>query len=253
MARTDERPPGRADDATPDPPGRRPAGVAGPREFVAIVATCMAMAALSIDLMLPAFPEMREAFGLEPGSTEVSLVITAFFLGLAAGQLVYGPLSDRYGRKPLLYVGLVDLRRSAPAAPAVIAHADRHRGLPGAVGPRGRRAPLPRPGHDPRPLRGRPHGPDHVPRHGHVHPRARVRPERRRRRHARGPVADGDVGAGGRRLPAGAVDVRRLPETLPPADRRSVAPVRVARGAASRCCAAARRWPSGSPSRACSG
>jgi len=116
VARTDERPPGRADDATPDPPGRRPAGVAGPREFVAIVATCMAMAALSIDLMLPAFPEMREAFGLDPGSTEVSLVITALFLGLAAGQLVYGPLSDRYGRKPLLYVGLAIYAVSAAAA-----------------------------------------------------------------------------------------------------------------------------------------
>jgi DHA1 family bicyclomycin/chloramphenicol resistance-like MFS transporter len=77
------------------------------REFVALVASCMGMAAMSIDVVLPAFAGMREDFGLPADSTRVSWVITAFFLGLAAGQLVYGPLSDRFGRKPLLYAGLV--------------------------------------------------------------------------------------------------------------------------------------------------
>jgi DHA1 family bicyclomycin/chloramphenicol resistance-like MFS transporter len=76
------------------------------REFVGLMAMCMGMAAISIDLMLPAFSDMRADFGLAPDSTAVSWVLTAFFLGLAAGQLVYGPLSDRFGRKPLLYVGL---------------------------------------------------------------------------------------------------------------------------------------------------
>ena len=84
----------------------RPA-VPGTREFVAIIASCMAMAALSIDLLLPAFPDIRTEFGLGPDSTEPAQLITFFFLGLAVGQLVYGPLSDRYGRKPLLYSGLV--------------------------------------------------------------------------------------------------------------------------------------------------
>jgi DHA1 family bicyclomycin/chloramphenicol resistance-like MFS transporter len=78
----------------------------GGPEFLAVVASCMAMAALSIDLLLPAFPDMREDFGLPPGSTEISRVITTFFFGLAAGQLVYGPLSDRYGRKRMLWIGL---------------------------------------------------------------------------------------------------------------------------------------------------
>ncbi len=91
-------------------------GTAGPREFVALVATCIAMAALSIDLMLPAFPEMRESFGLAEGSTQVTWVITAFFLGLGVGQLFYGPLSDRFGRKRLLYAGLVLYVISASAA-----------------------------------------------------------------------------------------------------------------------------------------
>ena len=83
------------------------------------MASCMGMAALSIDLMLPAFPDMRSEFGLAADSTETAWVITAFFLGLAAGQLFYGPLSDRYGRKPLLYVGLtimvVGASMSAPS------------------------------------------------------------------------------------------------------------------------------------------
>lgn len=71
-----------------------------------MVALCMAMAAMSIDLLLPAFPEMRADFGLEPGATEISRVITGFFVGLGLGQLVYGPLSDRFGRKPVLYAGI---------------------------------------------------------------------------------------------------------------------------------------------------
>ena len=76
----------------------------------------MAIAALSIDAVLPAFGELRTQFGLAPDSTAVSWVITAFFLGLAAGQLFYGPMSDRLGRKPLLYVGLALYAFGAAAA-----------------------------------------------------------------------------------------------------------------------------------------
>jgi DHA1 family bicyclomycin/chloramphenicol resistance-like MFS transporter len=77
-----------------------------PRGFVPFVAACMSMVALSIDTMLPAFDEIRAAFGLPADSPDASWVITAFFLGLAAGQLFFGTLSDRYGRKPLLLAGL---------------------------------------------------------------------------------------------------------------------------------------------------
>jgi DHA1 family bicyclomycin/chloramphenicol resistance-like MFS transporter len=86
-----------------------------PREFVGLMAVCMAMAALSIDLMLPAFPAIREDFGLAADSTGTSWIVTAFFLGLAGGQVVYGPLSDRFGRKPLLYAGLSIMAVSAAA------------------------------------------------------------------------------------------------------------------------------------------
>ncbi|MFA9563116.1 MAG: multidrug effflux MFS transporter [Acidimicrobiales bacterium] len=65
-----------------------------------------ALSALAIDTMLPAFDEMREAFGLASDSNRVALAVTTFFLGMALGQMFYGPLADRFGRKPVLYVSL---------------------------------------------------------------------------------------------------------------------------------------------------
>lgn len=73
----------------------------GIREFVVLMASLMAMSALSIDPMLPALP----AIGVDlhvAHANERQAVITAFFLGLAAGSIFYGPLSDHYGRKPIL-------------------------------------------------------------------------------------------------------------------------------------------------------
>ena len=77
------------------------------RELIVFLAMAMALSALGIDLLLPAFPEIRAEFGLAPGSTEVSRFITAYFVGLASGQLVIGPLSDRFGRRTLLRAGIV--------------------------------------------------------------------------------------------------------------------------------------------------
>jgi DHA1 family bicyclomycin/chloramphenicol resistance-like MFS transporter len=70
------------------------------------MASTMALSALSIDLMLPAFDEIRADFGLVADSTDTAAIITLFLLGMAAAQLVYGPLADRFGRKPVLYGGL---------------------------------------------------------------------------------------------------------------------------------------------------
>jgi DHA1 family bicyclomycin/chloramphenicol resistance-like MFS transporter len=81
-------------------------GVPTRRGFVPLMASCVAMAALSIDLLLPAFADIREEYGLAADSSEPARLVTAFFIGLAFGQIVYGPMSDRYGRKPLMYAGL---------------------------------------------------------------------------------------------------------------------------------------------------
>lgn len=76
------------------------------RELVALISMLTATGALATDMMLPAFPSMREAFGLGPSSTEVALVVTAFFVGLGVGSLAWGPLSDSLGRKRVLWAGL---------------------------------------------------------------------------------------------------------------------------------------------------
>lgn len=78
----------------------------GDRELLAFVSAAIGLMALAIDAMLPAFDEMRDTFGLEPGSTQVGHTLTAFFAGLAVAQLVWGPLTDRYGRRPILYAGI---------------------------------------------------------------------------------------------------------------------------------------------------
>jgi DHA1 family bicyclomycin/chloramphenicol resistance-like MFS transporter len=82
-------------------PRSRPGNV----ELTALLALSMSLAALGIDTMLPAFPAIRADLGLAPASTAVTGLLTAYFLGLASGQLLYGPISDRFGRKPTLYVG----------------------------------------------------------------------------------------------------------------------------------------------------
>lgn len=66
----------------------------------------MAMTALAIDVMLPAFGEIREAMDLPADSPDTAGLITAFFLGLAIAQLPAGVLADRFGRKPVLHIGL---------------------------------------------------------------------------------------------------------------------------------------------------
>jgi DHA1 family bicyclomycin/chloramphenicol resistance-like MFS transporter len=75
------------------------------RELLTLISAIMALMALGIDLMLPAFDDIRDAYDLGADSPATGQVITVYFLGLAVAQLVYGPLADRYGRKPVLYLG----------------------------------------------------------------------------------------------------------------------------------------------------
>lgn len=82
--------------------GRRRVGRA---EFTAIVGYSMALTALGIDVMLPAFGAIRSDLGLPADSTAVAGLVTAYFVGLAVGQLAYGPIADRFGRRATLFVG----------------------------------------------------------------------------------------------------------------------------------------------------
>ena len=84
-----------------------PAAVKGPGfpEFVALIAMMMALNALAIDSMLPALPAIGEALGVASENSR-QWVITAYLLGFGVTQIIYGPLADRYGRKPVLMVGL---------------------------------------------------------------------------------------------------------------------------------------------------
>jgi DHA1 family bicyclomycin/chloramphenicol resistance-like MFS transporter len=77
----------------------------GHREFVFLMALLMSMTALSIDAMLPALGQIGQSLNVQnPNDTQ--MVISAVFLGMAGGLLLYGPLSDSYGRKNSLYLGI---------------------------------------------------------------------------------------------------------------------------------------------------
>lgn len=75
-------------------------------EFVALMASLMSIVALSIDALLPALPEIGNHLSVVD-TTENQKLITMIFLGLGFGQLIFGPLSDSFGRKPMVYIGFV--------------------------------------------------------------------------------------------------------------------------------------------------
>ena len=75
-------------------------------EFLALMAAASATIAIAIDAMLPAFAAVREQFGLATTSSDAALIITFFMVGVGVGQFVYGPLADRFGRKPVFMAGL---------------------------------------------------------------------------------------------------------------------------------------------------
>ncbi|MEP1537731.1 MAG: multidrug effflux MFS transporter [Paracoccaceae bacterium] len=77
----------------------------GRREFIALMAMMFAIVAFSIDAMLPAMPEIASDLSLT-NPQYAPLVILIFVMGLGAGTLFMGPISDAYGRRPTVYVGL---------------------------------------------------------------------------------------------------------------------------------------------------
>ena len=75
-------------------------------EFVVIVASIMALNPLAMDMMLPALPNVGASFRIVDGNSLQS-VLSIFLLGFGLGQFVIGPLSDRFGRRPVLLTGMV--------------------------------------------------------------------------------------------------------------------------------------------------
>jgi DHA1 family bicyclomycin/chloramphenicol resistance-like MFS transporter len=86
----------------PDLTNARP----GFREFVVLIAGLMSLNALAIDAMVPALPAIGEALNVADENRR-QLVVSLYVLGFGLTQIVYGPLSDRFGRKPVLVVSLV--------------------------------------------------------------------------------------------------------------------------------------------------
>ncbi|MEO6198772.1 MAG: MFS transporter, partial [Sphingomicrobium sp.] len=80
---------------------RRP----GAREMTALLALLMALNAFAIDAMIPALPDIGRSLGVEEENRR-QLVVIAYFLGFGSTQLIWGPLSDRFGRKPVLAAGI---------------------------------------------------------------------------------------------------------------------------------------------------
>lgn len=74
-------------------------------EFVALMAFLMSNVALSIDTVLPALPNIGLSLQVA-NSNDLQLIIIMIFLGLGVGELVFGTLSDSFGRRPIVYVGV---------------------------------------------------------------------------------------------------------------------------------------------------
>ncbi|HEV2155527.1 multidrug effflux MFS transporter [Bradyrhizobium sp.] len=82
--------------------GHRPMGFP---EFVIVIASIMALNPLAMDMMLPALPNIGAAFNI-PVANHLQLVLSTFLIGFGAGQFIMGPLSDRFGRRPVLLGGM---------------------------------------------------------------------------------------------------------------------------------------------------
>ncbi|MFC4480333.1 MFS transporter, partial [Flavobacterium chungangensis] len=108
----------------------------GFREFVVLSACLMAMNALSTDPMLPALPDIGRDLAIE-AANDRQLIISTYFLGLGIGSLLFGVLSDRFGRKPVLggaFVAALDhVDGRFQLADRELAHADDFAGEAGQL------------------------------------------------------------------------------------------------------------------------
>src|SRR5690348_16055657 len=78
----------------------------GFREFVVVIAAIMALNPLAMDMMLPALPNIGASLDIDVPN-HLQMVLSSFLIGFGVGQFVIGPLSDSFGRRPVLLGGMV--------------------------------------------------------------------------------------------------------------------------------------------------
>jgi DHA1 family bicyclomycin/chloramphenicol resistance-like MFS transporter len=74
--------------------------------LILFLAALSGLSAFGIDVLLPGLSDIRAALDLPPDSTRVSLLVTTYLFGIGTGQVLYGPLADHYGRRPVVLLGL---------------------------------------------------------------------------------------------------------------------------------------------------
>jgi len=85
------------------PSGHRPMGFL---EFVVVIASIMALSPLAMDMMLPALSNIRSGFQIADANRP-QMVLSIFMVGFGVAQIIMGPLSDRFGRRPVLLAGMI--------------------------------------------------------------------------------------------------------------------------------------------------
>ncbi|PIE34727.1 MAG: hypothetical protein CSA55_00280 [Ilumatobacter coccineus] len=101
-------------EATTEP--RRHRGIApGSFQFIVLMSMGMAVTALSIDAVLPAYGHIRDSLGMAADDSAVTGLVTFYFMGSGVGLIPAGLLADRYGRRPVMWGGLMLFALAAAA------------------------------------------------------------------------------------------------------------------------------------------
>jgi MFS transporter, DHA1 family, multidrug resistance protein len=85
-----------------------------PWRLLALLIAMAGVGSLSLNILVPALPGLTTKFAADPAS--VQLTVSLYLMGLAAAQLVFGPLSDRFGRRPVVLAGLALASLASTAA-----------------------------------------------------------------------------------------------------------------------------------------
>ena len=97
-----------------------PSAAPSHRTLALILGALAGMGPFSVDMYLPAFPALGASLGATPGAVQATLAV--YFLGMAVGQVFYGPVADRFGRRGPLVRGARAVHRGVAAVRAGAGH-----------------------------------------------------------------------------------------------------------------------------------